>query len=327
MKKIILIIISFTFFSTSYAQTVLEGEPDTKKFEGIDGAYKKDIRTNSDAISDLETKRKQQSYHHVREADVMWSTKIWRLIDMREKMNQIFYYPTVRIADRRSLIDVIMDAINLNLKDGNWGKGLQAYGPLNNPDDEFKRPLTKTELSRIGLDGDKESLCADMGGELIGDSCFVYDPELERPVAEDISKLLEFNTSKVHKWRVKEEWYFDKQRSVMDVRIIGLCPMKETERPGESGLEKSYMPLFWVYFPDARRFLKDAEIFNHRKNDAARMTFDDVFHKRFFSSYIYKESNKYNRQISQYRVGLDALLEAERIKEEIFHLEHDLWEY
>ena len=87
------------------------------------------------------------------------------------------------------------------------------------------------------------------------------------------------------------------------------------------------MPLFWVYFPDARRFLKDAEIFNHRKNDAARMTFDDVFHKRFFSSYIYKESNKYNRQISQYRVGLDALLEAERIKEEIFHLEHDLWEY
>ena len=71
----------------------------------------------------------------------------------------------------------------------------------------------------------------------------------------------------------------------MDVRIIGLCPMMETDDPTAEG-KKSYMPLFWVYFPDARRFLKDAEIFNHRKNDAARMTFDDVFHKRFFSSYI-----------------------------------------
>ena len=325
MKKIILIIISFTFFSTSYSQTVLEGEPDTKKFEGTDGAYKKDIRTNSDAISDLETKRRQQSYHHVREADVMWSTKIWRVIDMREKMNQNLYYPVEPLNDRRSLIHVIMDAINLNLDGKN---GLRAYGPLNDPDDEFTTPLTKAEISRIGVEGDPESFCVELGGELIGDTCWVYDPELERNVPEDVSQMLEFPTSKVHKWRVKEEWYFDKQRSVMDVRIIGLCPMKETERPGESGLEeKSYMPLFWVYFPDARRFLKDAEIFNHRKNDAARMTFDDLFHKRFFSSYIYKESNKYNRQISQYRVGLDALLEAERIKEEIFHLEHDLWEY
>ena len=83
MKKIILIIISFTFFSTSYAQTVLEGEPDTKKFEGIDGAYKKDIRTNSDAISDLETKRKQQSYHHVRK-QMLCGQQIWRLIDERK---------------------------------------------------------------------------------------------------------------------------------------------------------------------------------------------------------------------------------------------------
>ena len=92
MKKIILIIISFTFSLTSYAQTVLDGESEPKKFEGIDGAYKKDIRDNNpDEISNLETKRRQQSYHHVREADVMWSTKIWRVSDMREKMNQIFW--------------------------------------------------------------------------------------------------------------------------------------------------------------------------------------------------------------------------------------------
>ena len=32
-------------------------------------------------------------------------------------------------------------------------------------------------------------------------------------------------------------------------------------------------------------------------------------------------------KLFQYKIGLDALLEAERIKEEIFNIEHDLWEY
>ena len=33
------------------------------------------------------------------------------------------------------------------------------------------------------------------------------------------------------------------------------------------------------------------------------------------------------RNVSDFMVGLDALLEAERIKEELFNFEHDLWEY
>ena len=61
-------------------------------------------------------------------------------------------------------------------------------------------------------------------------------------------------------------------------------------------------------------------MFNHRKNDAARLTFDDIFHKRFFNSYIVKESNKYDRKYQNTKLALDALLESERIKEEIFHL-------
>jgi hypothetical protein len=47
-----------------------------------------------------------------------------------------------------------------------------------------------------------------------------------------------------------------------------------------------------------------------------------------FGSYIYKEKNVYDRQISDYMLnGIDQLLEAEKIKEDIFILEHDLWEY
>ena len=55
--------------------------------------------------------------------------------------------------------------------------------------------------------------------------------------------------------------------------------------------------------------------------------YDDIFWKRMFSSTIVKESSVYDRRVDEFMVGLDALLEAERIKEEIFNIEHDLWEY
>ena len=46
-----------------------------------------------------------------------------------------------------------------------------------------------------------------------------------------------------------------------------------------------------------------------------------------FSSTITKEASVMDRKISEYMIGLDALLEADRIKAEILNIEHDLWEY
>ena len=73
--------------------------------------------------------------------------------------------------------------------------------------------------------------------------------------------------------------------------------------------------------------MNNAQVFNLFNNEAENRTFLDIFRKRQFSSVIYKRGNAYDRKISDYMIGLDALLEAERIKAEIFNLEHDLWEY
>jgi len=48
---------------------------------------------------------------------------------------------------------------------------------------------------------------------------------------------------------------------------------------------------------------------------------------RYFSSYISQESNVYDRKVEDYLSGVDMLLEAEKIRMEIFNFEHDLWEY
>ena len=122
--------------------------------------------------------------------------------------------------------------------------------------------------------------------------------------------------------RIKEDWYFDKQRSQLLVRILGICPVMMKDREGVEIPE----PLFWIYFPEARPILAKAEMFN-RFNSAERRTYDEIFWKRMFGSYVYKEQNVYDRKISQYATGMDALLEAERIKNELFEFEHDLWEF
>jgi gliding motility associated protien GldN len=135
---------------------------------------------------------------------------------------------------------------------------------------------------------------------------------------------VKFNPLDVKMIRIKEEWFFDKQRSQMDVRILGICPVRDSYT--ESGEYRGKEPMFWIYFPEARPLFAKSEVFN-RFNDNERRTYDDVFWKRMFDSYIYKEQNVYDRKIADYATGLDALLEAERIKGDLFKFEHDLWEF
>ena len=63
------------------------------------------------------------------------------------------------------------------------------------------------------------------------------------------------------------------------------------------------------------------------RNDVQQISYDDVFVKRLFTSYVLRTSNVYNRRIADYLTGLDALLESEAIEEEIFNREQDMWEY
>lgn len=240
-------------------------------------------------------------YPDTREADVMWSHRVWRVIDLREKINLPLYYPISSIKDRKSLFDVIKDAA---LSD------TDALTCFSTVDDEFQVPLTKSQVQAILVSWDSTHQTEDPEnpGEMI------LSPVKTEITSEDITKY----------W-VKEDWFFDKQRSVMDVRIIGIMPViaKKLENGDDAGGDK---PLFWIYFPEARPILAQNEAYM-RHNDAERRSFDDIFWKRMFSSYIIKESNVYDRYIADYKTGLDALLESEKIKEDIFEFGHDFWQY
>ena len=73
--------------------------------------------------------------------------------------------------------------------------------------------------------------------------------------------------------------------------------------------------MFWLYFPELRNVIVNYYTYND-KSDAQWMTFDDLFWKRKFNAQIYRTSDKFDRNIEDYRFGVDALREAERIKGE-----------
>lgn len=241
--------------------------------------------------------REPVPYAHLREADAFWAKRVWRVIDLREKVNHPLYYPNKPTNGRINLIGVLLQG----LEEGS----ITAYGADN---DEFTVPLTTEEIMKKLSKSDT-----------IRDR---FDPITYEPLPDTVI-VTDFDASTVTMFRVKEDWFFDKQRSVLDVRILGLCPIREDY--DQEGNLRGTRADFWIYFPDARQILVKNEVFN-RFNDGQRLSYDDWFFKRFFGSYIVKESNVYDRYINMYATGLDGLLESERIDNDIFVFEHDLWE-
>jgi gliding motility associated protien GldN len=257
----------------------------------LDGAYVKEHNATKRVIP----------YPYLREADVMYANRVWQRIDMREKMNQSLYYPIEEIEDRKSLFDVIKYAL---LTEGS----LTAYslGPTSD-DDEFHWPMEASQL---------DSLIRPVITQ------YTEDPDTGERVPVQVTA--EIKSADITQYEIKEDWIFDKQRSERYVRIIGICPMKEDF--DDQGNKRGYKPLFWLYFPECRYVFANHEVFN-LLNDSQRRTFEDIFQKRMFTSYVVKESNVFDRSISSYARNIDALLESERIKTELFEMEHDLWHY
>ena len=268
----------------------------------------------------IPTKRAIQ-YTHLREADVMWSKRVWRYIDLREKQNHTLYYPTEPISDRMCLMDVI--------KHGIFDEGsitVYSIGVGNEIDDQFRYPFKKEMINGI-MESD-EDLKKRITKECFGcptemDS---IDPVTFLPVLDDygypikIPTVTEYESREVIGYKIKEDWFFDKQRSVMDVRIIGIAPVLQYQCNGQEYTTEN----FWLYFPECRYVFQNFFVYNPH-NDAQRMSFDDLFWKRDFSSYIYKESNIFDRKVNPTHRGVEALLESEKIKGEMFRMEHDLW--
>ncbi len=257
----------------------------------LDGAY----------VREHNPTRKVIAYPYLREADVMWAKRIWEVIDLRQKINHPLYFPIDQLENRKSLFDV--------MKIGLLDQGsITAYGggPTQD-DDEFRYPLGQSELD-----------------SMLKPVILRYRENLDTGEKEEVRSVEEVNSKDVVGYKIKEDWIFDKQRSERYVRIIGIAPI--TLKYSESGEVKGKTEIFWLYYPECRYIFNNYDVFNMH-NGAQEMTFDQLFQMRMFQGYVVKEDNVYDRPIDPTWKGLDALMESERIKNDLFIMEHDVWHF
>jgi gliding motility associated protien GldN len=304
MKKIVLIfqllclsgIASFAQTGGNTTVTTQDGNAQSEFLTVREDEWKRSLRP--DGIIDKVPHRNYViPYDRVRENDVMWRKRIWRMIDVRQKQNEAFRYAGVdEEAGGGLFIEILIDAI----KRGD----VQAFDVMN---DRFTTPINY-EAIKGKMTGRPDTLI--IQGSLGQDSMVITQRE--------------FDPEKVIYYRVKEDIVFDRVLGRAVTRIIGIAPIYD--KYDENGEFRGQQTLFWIYFPDLRPSLAKYKVYNS-DNDEGRITWDDYFQKHMFSSFIYKSTmnNLLGQDVKEYKSGVDKIYTSDKVKETLFNKESDMW--
>jgi gliding motility associated protien GldN len=263
----------------------------------------------NDAIIDrnLVRDRNPLAYEYIREDDAVYRQRVWRECDVHEKMNLPFVYKATEDNGNQRFINILLNGIK--------GGQITAFDAA--VDDRFTTPMTFRQIAE-GMVGKPK---------VISVPDLAKDPDGSKGLMRDTTITEMFNADLIERYQIKEEWVFDKQSSRMEVRILGIAP--ELTILNDDGSFRAVLPIFWVYYPDLRPMLAKFEAYNG-KNYGARMSWEELFESRMFSSRIIKSTidNPGDQMVDNYiKDPILRLLEGENIKDKIFNYEQDLWSY
>ena len=261
-------------------------------------------RPNTTVVGELVDLKLSLPYDNIRIDDQVYKQILWKDVYTSEKMNTIFRYEGENDRGSENFFYIMMGLI----KNGD----VTAFDAVN---DRFTTPLN------IG------QVAASLGTvtSTIEVPDLDLDPTGEKGIMKSVTVTEEFNVNKIVAYRIKEEVIFDRETSRLHFRTLGIAPLMEKEVAGQPVV----MPMFWVYYPEARPHLATYEAYNP-KNMAARMSWEEIFESRYYSGTIYKSTlnNPNNLNIkAMIKDPIHRLWAGEDIKESIFNWEQDVWEY
>lgn len=270
---------------------------------GLLDSTKMSLRNDAGVEQNLIKDKSPLAYENIREDDAVYRVRVWREIDAREKLNLPFRNASTDDNGNQRFISILVRAI----KDGE----ITAF---DGSDDRFTTPITPDAAIAAFGSGYDTVTTVDFEGNPIGLQV------REKAIDPD----------SIYKFRIKEEWIFDKEASRLFVRVLGIAPVIGRKLSNGEAIPNSEGPVWWIYYPDARPVFAKSQVYNP-KNFGARMSWEDLFESRMFSSYIIKSSfdNPYDLDLAAVYPNntLFRLLEGERIKEKIFNYEQSLWQY
>jgi len=230
------------------------------------------------------------AYPEVNKKNIRFYKRVWRDIDLKDEKNNVLAVPG------NSLIEVVMKAIEK-------GK-LSLYSP---DDDSFKGRLSAQE-----------------GMARFADSVLVPIFDGEGNQIDSKMALNEFDPARVTKFRIKEDIFFDKQRSRLETRIIGVAPLMNITTSAELAESVGATPAFWLYFPQLRYSLIQVDISDPDKG-LYDMTMDDFFVQNKFASTIVRESSPGMLQNIKETENGGQQLDGKKVEEKLDAYKKKLW--
>ena len=319
MKKLFFIVLLFAGVFTANAQHQINS------FFNQNGTIRLETQELDEASDTL------ASVFH-RTEDVVWSRLIYRVIDMRYKQNYQLYFPVTSADPQyRNLFKVMLDAIV---------DGMPVYEKSQEPGDikpRLETPLAKDQIPGL-LNTDREGISD--GDIATSDYMLIhYDSVTDKMSFNDY--MYQQYVRNQLKFMILEVVFFDKHYSRLFSKIIAIAPMSSEDIEGEDTpiMDALYQSLrFWVVYDDFRPYMA-RQYMIPQSNDSKRVTFEQFFAQKLYTSYIIGDSNMYDRMLAEAATrGRDeqedkALIERElkkeqqRIENELMTFELDLWEY
>ncbi len=259
--------------------------------------------------------------------DIVWSRIVYRIIDMRYKQNYQLYNP-IRYDDPeyRNLFKVIVDGII---------DGLPVYQKAQDnikPRIADQYRMEKAEIPPLFLHDDPmQDYSDDENHYNIANSDYMlmhYD-SVKDEMSFHFYPYKKFVKNQL-KYMIQEIVFFDKHTSRLHSKIIAIAPMQADKIMSDStnvmgALQESI--LFWLSFDELRPYLAKQYIIP-QSNDIKRITFDEFFAKKLYTSYLIGDSNMYDRMFLNYaKTEKEVKREQQRVFDELLNFEQDLWEY
>ena len=256
--------------------------------------------------------------------DIVWSRVVYRIIDMRFKQNYQLYTPVsaedpVYSSLFRTMLRAIENGMPVYEKSANVGD-IKPYFNVG--------PMPKEMIPTL--------LNTDRTGEL-GDGN-IATSEYMLLNYDSIADKMTFNGYSYNgfvrnqlKYMIQEVIFFDKHYSRMYSKILAIAPMNVDNagvHEDMSVMQALYgQILFWVPFDTFRPYMAQQYV-TPRGSDSKRVTFDDFFMQKEYSSYLVGVNNIYSRMIPEIGTTYEEMQrEQERIETELLNVEQDLWEY
>jgi len=228
--------------------------------------------------------------------DALYRVRVWRVIDARDRANlPYFYNSSIDGENTTRLINVMIDAIK--------NDSVQAFSPI---DDRFTTPISFDEAMAAFGGGTDTSASYDLDGNIVG-----YQVRQK-----------EISADSIYKYRIKEEWVFNKRDGKTYVRILGIAPLINYTMSTGEVMDNSEHAAFWIYYPDLRTKLVRTLIPNPL-NGGGRLSWEQVFENRLFKSTIIKSSLDAANGFTKWPLTAS---QASQIQNELNNLSKHMWE-